>query len=184
MSDPVDSSLVPGAPAASSKTWKGPLPWLLMSLPALGGFFVVFVSLMEPRHHPAYRELENRLGFWSERPRAVLSQLYIAHATRAGIAPRQIPQCSVQIASGDDLSPCAPDFRGGTEASANLMGDLAEFVLRNTPPREFSEDAEPGRNPAQERPGGFYFGDSPVEVEPSDSDSEGDSGRVFNPDAI
>ena len=180
-----EQSTEPSTPVKPSRTWKGPIPWLLLSLPWLGGVLVVLISTLGPRHDPAYRTLEDRLGYWSPRSRAVLSQLYMGHAMSSGLAPREAMACAKQISKGEDLSPCTPSSGQGAAASAELLGNLADFVIQHAPPRE-DWRPESERHPAEESPGGFYFGDSPGDLE-SDSDQQdapAEGGRVFNPDAI
>jgi hypothetical protein len=173
------------SPNTPSRTWKGPIPWLLLSLPWLGGMLVVLVSTLVPRPDPAYRALEDRLGYWSPRSRAILSQLYMGHALSSGLEPREAMVCARQISNGEDLSPCTPSSGQGAAASAALLSDLADFVIQHAPPRDdWRSDTE--RHPAEESQGGFYFGDSPGDLE-SDSntrDTPAEGGRVFNPDAI
>lgn len=183
MRDPLDSSMVYVAPPTPpSKTWKGLWPLLLMSMPVLGGGMVLISSFLLPPHEPPYRALEDRLSFWNESTRAVLSQLYIAHALRSDLAPSELTSCSRAIASGDDLSPCAPAGREGIEASALLMGGLANFVIQHAPPRAFPEGTN--RAPAEEQSGGFYLGDSPGEQDQLEFAPASPSERIFNPDAI
>jgi len=146
---------------------------------------VVLISTLGPRHDPAYRALEDRLGYWSPRSRAVLSQLYMGHAMSSGLEPRESLACARQISKGEDLSPCAPQSGQSAAASAALLSDLADFVIERAPPRE-DWHPESERHPAEESQGGFYFGDSPGDQDsPADAqDAPGEGGRVFNPDAI
>jgi len=129
----------------SKKTWSGPLPWLLMSLPLFGLLFVLTVYLLQPKRHPAYRHLEDRLSFWSDRSRAVLTQLYILHASQAGLGPTREFECGLALQQGDDFSACVPKSPERAKESAKLLSSLADFVLENTPPRQ----GGPNRLPAE-----------------------------------